>query len=82
MTKAALFKKPIIVSEGGLMAARVRRFKTGVVIEQENTEQCLAAIEHLCKARTHVLNSGFNEYFQQHAVARLPKLLNELLEYI
>ena len=82
MTKAALFKKPIIVSEGGLMAARVRRFKTGVVIEQENAEQCLAAIELLCKEQVHISNSGFDEYFRQHAVARLPKLLNELLEYI
>jgi glycosyltransferase involved in cell wall biosynthesis len=81
MTKAALFKKPIIVSEGGLMAARVRRFKTGVVIEQENTEQCLAAIELLCKGRMDISNSGFDEYFQHHAVARLPKLLNELLQY-
>ena len=81
MTKAALFKKPIIVSEGGLMAARVRRFKTGVVIEQENAEQCLAAIERLCKEQVHISNSGFDEYFRQHAIARLPKLLNELLQY-
>ncbi|MDW8465866.1 MAG: glycosyltransferase [Chloroherpetonaceae bacterium] len=49
MTKAALLKKPLIVSDGGLMAQRVRKFKIGTVIQQENVEQCLAAIEHLCK---------------------------------
>lgn len=82
MTKAALFRKPLIVSEGGLMAKRVRRFNMGEVIQQENIEQCIVAIEKLCKADRRDQNQRYDEYFQQHSTLRLPQVLRDLLEKI
>ena len=51
MTKAALFEKPIIVSEGFLMAERVRRFKLGEVIPQGDHGALLEAIRLITNKR-------------------------------
>ncbi len=38
LTKAAVFEKPVVVSEGYLMAERVRSYRTGEVVPQGNAE--------------------------------------------
>lgn len=82
MTKATMLRKPIIVSEGGLMAQRVKKFKTGAVIEQENVEQCIDAIERLCGESEPKQAQGFDEYFRLHSVASLSQTLREILKKI
>jgi hypothetical protein len=47
MTKAALFKKPIVVNAGQLMAHRVNKFGLGTCCEPDNIDACIAAIEKL-----------------------------------
>ncbi|MFN3393314.1 MAG: hypothetical protein ACK424_02000, partial [Candidatus Thermochlorobacter sp.] len=61
---------------------RVRKFNTGMVIQQENTEQCIAAIEELCKVDRQEQKQRFDEYFQQHSTSRLPQVLRDLLQKI
>jgi glycosyltransferase involved in cell wall biosynthesis len=44
LTKAALLEKPVIVSEGSLMAERVRRFRLGELVPQGDVDATAAAI--------------------------------------
>jgi hypothetical protein len=47
LTKAAVFEKPLIVSEGHLMAKRVREFRMGEVVPQDDNEAIIQAIRRL-----------------------------------
>ena len=51
LTKAAIFQKPVIVSDGYLMAERVRRYRLGEVIQQKNPELCAAALRRILTDR-------------------------------
>lgn len=44
LTKCAYFQKPVIVSDGSLMAARVREFRMGEVVAEGDVEAAEAAI--------------------------------------
>ncbi len=43
LTKAALFEKPVLVTDGHLMAERVRRYQMGKVLSPDYSEATLAA---------------------------------------
>jgi glycosyltransferase involved in cell wall biosynthesis len=47
LTKAALFKRPIIVSDGFLMAERVRHYNLGEVVPENNPQALASAIERM-----------------------------------
>ncbi len=47
LTKAAIFERPLIVSDGHLMAKRVREFHLGEVVPQDNPNVILQAIRRL-----------------------------------
>jgi glycosyltransferase involved in cell wall biosynthesis len=47
MGKAAEFRKPIIVSDGYLMAERVRRYGSGEVVPQKNPAALTAALHRI-----------------------------------
>ena len=47
LSKAAQFGKPIIVSDGYLMAERVRKFRLGVVIPEGDTEGAVNAVREI-----------------------------------
>lgn len=47
LTKATLFDKPIIVSDGFCMAERVRKYHTGVVVSEGDAGACVMAIRSL-----------------------------------
>lgn len=51
LAKAAVFEKPVIVSEGHLMADRVRNFRTGEIVEQSNVFAFLKAVFRITKSR-------------------------------
>src|SRR5690606_31086851 len=47
VTKAAFFEKPILVSEGYCMAKRVKNYRLGLTVEQDNIEKIIVAIRKL-----------------------------------
>ena len=82
LTKAAVFEKPIVVSDGHLMAARVREYRLGEVVPQGDSEAALRAIRSIVddlpgwRARA---KPRWAEYRERHSVARLNEALAELL---
>ncbi len=82
LTKAALFEKPVIVSRGYLMEERVRRFKLGTCIAQDNVAECAAALRMLSdpsRFRQEVGEPRFDGYLRLHSSACFRQELSELL---
>jgi hypothetical protein len=82
LTKAALFEKPIIVSEGYCMGERVRAYGLGRTIAENNVEQCLAAIRQVRDQLAHdpgFRTARFAEYRDRHSVDQLSVAFAELL---
>lgn len=82
MTKAALLKKPLIVSNGYLMAERVRRFNMGEVIPQGKALALLEAILKITKdpvAWTTNNKPRWEDYCREHSFDRLKASFRELL---
>jgi glycosyltransferase involved in cell wall biosynthesis len=82
LTKAAFFKKPIVVSDGYLMAERVREFDLGEVVPEGDSEALAAAIRR-------TLTPGYREelhqrarwedYRQLHSLDRLKRVMHEIV---
>jgi glycosyltransferase involved in cell wall biosynthesis len=74
LTKAALLRKPVIVSEGGLSAARVREFRLGAVVPFGDVDAVLGAIETFateeCR-RAFEESARWRDYLELHGAARL-----------
>ncbi|MFM7182024.1 MAG: glycosyltransferase [Verrucomicrobiales bacterium] len=64
ISKAAAFRKPVIVSDGELMAKRVREYGLGVVLRGRNSTACLEALRELAAP-------GFREAFGKSAKSGL-----------
>ena len=82
LTKAALFEKPIIVSEGYCMGERVQQYGLGLAIPENDVAQCLTAIQQLCdpSARERFVRAArFAEYRQVHSIERLHLAFRQLL---
>lgn len=78
MTKAALFRKPIVVGAGGLMAQRVKSFDLGTCCTPEDTDNCIWAIEAALE-RT-VSGSSYAKYFSLHSQKRFRTKFFSLIE--
>jgi glycosyltransferase involved in cell wall biosynthesis len=83
LTKAAIFKKPTIVSRGFCMDQRVNQFNLGLAIPEGDVAECLRALQHL----EHELNAddfsskfGFEEYRQLNSLQKLKETLLEIVE--
>ena len=82
LTKAAFFEKPIVVSDGYLMAERVREFELGEVVPEGDSEALAAAIRR-------TLTPGYREelhqrarwedYRQLHSLDRLKRVMHEIV---
>ncbi|MGJ8633864.1 MAG: hypothetical protein ACSHX7_08085 [Luteolibacter sp.] len=73
LTKAAIFEKPVIVSDGFLMAARVRRYGIGVVLpEGWGDDELLKAIEG---SLSEDKGRGFKGYREMHSMKKLEERL-------
>lgn len=82
ITKAAVFQKPIIVSEGYCMAQRVNTFRMGVSIPENDVDRCIEAIEQL-QMESHQpsgLCADFSGYRQVHSEASLRQAFAAILE--
>ena len=82
LTKAALFERPIVVSEGYLMAERVRKYGLGEVVPEGDVEALVAAIQKMVKPEyyNHLRSQArWEDYRQAHSVDRLNKVFRELV---
>jgi glycosyltransferase involved in cell wall biosynthesis len=82
-SKAAHFAKPILVSDGFLMGDRVRRYGIGIVVDQDDVQDMLCALERL--AQNPVVPEHFAAYraelSEQTAGDRLENFVNHVLAH-
>jgi glycosyltransferase involved in cell wall biosynthesis len=78
LTKAAVFEKPVIVSDGYCMAERVRSHRLGVVIPEGNAQACQDALKSVFGAEPKAF-FDFTDYRHLHSVNRLGEIFQDLL---
>lgn len=81
--KAAALAKPVVVSDGHLMAERARRFRTGEVVPQGDARALLDAVLRITADRDGWLRRmrpRWKDYLEEHSHARLTKALGCLLQ--
>lgn len=78
MTKAAHFEKPVVVSEGRCMAARVRAHRLGLVIPEGSPGATREAFETLLFGSP-LSEPDYRGYADLHRLDRLPGLCAEIL---
>ena len=78
LTKAAIFQKPIVVSQGYCMGERVHKYGIGLAIPDSDTVACAEAIRQL---RTQVPPERFANYAQVHSLSRLDAAFTQLICY-
>ncbi len=82
LNKAALLKKPVIVSDGYLMAERVRHFRMGEVVPQGDVDAIAKAITKITRNPDAWLAENqprWSDYIQEHSFARLQEAFQKLL---
>lgn len=68
LSKAAHFEKPILVSDGYLMADKVRRYGIGLVVPQDNAQAMLIALERLAAKPVQLENfAAYRAEFNEQA---------------
>jgi hypothetical protein len=80
LTKSALLEKPIIVSEGFLMAERVKKYRMGKVIPEGNVKDGLAAMMSLLGKEKNCKEPLFKEYYRKHNPEALKDAMNSVIE--
>jgi glycosyltransferase involved in cell wall biosynthesis len=82
LTKAAFFEKPVVVSDGYLMAERVREFNLGEIVPEGDSEALAGAIRSMLapgyreKLRQ---RARWEDYRQLHSLDRLKKVMHEVV---
>ena len=82
LTKAAVFERPIVVSDGYLMAERVRKFGLGEVIPEGDAEALVAALQRmLAPGYLEELRrrARWQDYREAHSVGRLKNAMAEMV---
>lgn len=81
LTKAAIFQRPIVVTEGQLMGERVREFGLGAVVPDRNPQAVADAIlELLSSAGTPSgMSARYKAYAELHSYQRLKEVLGQVL---
>ena len=83
MTKAAVFKKPVIVTKGYCIGEQVEKYKMGITVTENCFAEILAAFKHLIdddNRRTTIGQAKFDQYHAFHNSNMLDKKLCTLLE--
>lgn len=81
LTKAAAFRKPVIVSRGLCMGRRVEQYGTGQTTGEDNAGECSAAIRSLC-TETRMDIQAFARYAHEHEVEKLITCFNQISKHI
>lgn len=78
MTKAAFFHRPIIVSEGHLMAERVRKYQTGKIVPEGDVDAIIDSILEI--AHSEKSNEGHAEFYANHSQETLLTVLKKVVD--
>jgi glycosyltransferase involved in cell wall biosynthesis len=81
LTKAAVFEKLVIVSDGFCMSERVKRFQIGVSIPENSVLDCIAALQTLftyLTSTSQMLKPNFEIYRNLHSIEQLRNALKEV----
>jgi glycosyltransferase involved in cell wall biosynthesis len=79
LAKAAIHRKPILVSEGGLMAQRVAKFGTGITTRQADTDEIQLKLKQLLDADLSEFAGGFDQLLKVHSVENQKQQFIKLL---
>jgi hypothetical protein len=82
MTKAADFRKPILVSDGHLMAERIRKFELGEVVPEGDQVAVDTALQKMLAPSYYsdlAKRAKWDEYNQIHSSKQLVRSFQELL---
>lgn len=82
LTKAAVFERPVLVSDGYLMAERVRGYGLGEVVPEGDTEAAVEALVRMLKpgyAGSLQSRARWSDYRQRHSRARLSDVIREVV---
>jgi hypothetical protein len=85
LTKAAFFHRPIVVSDGYLMAERVRRHNLGEVVPEGNLDSLVSAVTRMTAPgyyKNLCTNARWDEYAADHSLTRLRAVMRDLVESI
>jgi hypothetical protein len=85
LTKAAYFRKPIIVSDGYLMAERVRKFELGEVVPEGDQVAVDTALQKMLAPSYYsdlAKRAKWDEYNQIHSSKQLLKSFKELFSFL
>lgn len=80
LTKAAFFRKQIIVSEYAVMSKRVQKYNLGCCIAEGNVAEICSALRLLC-SNFNFAGAQFEEYYETHSLKQLDKILIDCLEF-
>jgi hypothetical protein len=81
MTKAALLERPLVVSDGYLMAERVRKYRLGAIAPEGSVEDIVKQIVHLCKHGGDPA-ANYQEYYAKHSPEALQAAVAKVVEAI
>ena len=82
LTKAAFFRKPILVSTGFCMAERVHAYRLGASVPEGDVERGLVAIHSLLNGKTidgEELRPEYDRYLEAHSQKKLDEFLEVLM---
>lgn len=80
MTKAALMRKPVLVATGALLEERVKRYRTGLAVPENDSHAMLAAIRTVSRVEyAPSVQPQYEAYFTEHSCERLGRVLAEIL---
>jgi hypothetical protein len=82
LTKAAMFERPVVVSEGFLMAERVRGYGLGEVVPEGDVEALAATTRRMLTPGYYeslAKRAKWADYREAHSVEGLKKAMGELL---
>lgn len=82
LTKAAVFERPVLVSDGYLMAERVRDYGLGEVVPEGDTEAAVEALVRMLKpgyAGSLQSRARWSDYRERHSRARLSDVIREVV---
>jgi len=83
LTKAAVFRKPVIVSDGYLMAERVRKYRLGKVVPQGDVNGCISAIEKLAGEISDgsiIETAMWSSYYENHSYEALKRAILQITD--
>ena len=82
LRKLPFFERPIVVSEGYLMAERVRKYGLGEVVPEGDVEALVAAIQKMVQPGYYEnlrSEARWAEYRQAHSIERLNEVFREFV---